>query len=104
MRLLDDTGLALDCLEALMEPGTGESIRLKASTEVLDRAGIRGGFEIDLGVGTTANPMEMLTERLTQLRERGQKAQEAETGDQNVVMGELVAAEDTVQQETLFDA
>jgi hypothetical protein len=41
---------AVDVLEDLMETATSEPVRLKASTEILDRAGVRGGTEFDVGV------------------------------------------------------
>ena len=38
---------AVDMLEDLMQHATSEPVKLKASTEILDRAGIRGGMEVD---------------------------------------------------------
>lgn len=102
MRLIDDTDMAVDTLEALMEPGTAEGIRLKASTEVLDRAGIRGGFEVDVAVETSENPAQTLSERLLLLRERGQRALEATLASQNVMDAEIVADDADDAQMTLF--
>jgi hypothetical protein len=39
---------AVDMLEDLMLNAASEPVKLKASTEILDRAGIRGGQEFDL--------------------------------------------------------
>lgn len=41
---------AVDMLEDLMQNATSEPVKLKASTEILDRAGIRGGMEVDATV------------------------------------------------------
>ena len=43
-------GYAVDTLEELMADAVSEPVRLKAATEILDRAGVRGGVEIDVGV------------------------------------------------------
>ena len=43
-------GYAVDTLEELMSDAISEPVRLKAATEILDRAGVRGGVEIDVGV------------------------------------------------------
>jgi hypothetical protein len=105
MRLIDDSDLAIETLEALMEPGTAEGIRLKAATEVLDRAGIRGGFEVDVAVKVDENPMGTLNERLALLRERALASQEADLAAQQVIDAEIVADDDSppqIAQETLF--
>lgn len=98
MRIVNDTDMAIDQLEYLMENATGEQIRLKAATEILDRAGVRGGFEIDVEVQHTEDPAEILAKRLATLRERGMAAIEAQRGD--VVDAEVV--DETPQEETLF--
>lgn len=41
---------AVDMLEDLMQNAVSEPVKLKASTEILDRAGIRGGVEFDATV------------------------------------------------------
>ena len=38
---------AVDVLEDLMQNAISEPVKLKASTEILDRAGVRGGIEVD---------------------------------------------------------
>lgn len=45
MRLIGNTDAAVDTLEELMS-GSTDTVRLKSATEILDRAGVRGGFEI----------------------------------------------------------
>lgn len=94
MRILDDTDLAVDTLENLMQPGTAEGIRLKAATEILDRAGIRGGFEIDVEVERKENPAELVSARLLKLKEAGRMALDAakspESPEDEVIDAEIV--------------
>lgn len=86
---------AVDTLEELMDSATSEAIRLKASTEILDRAGVRGGVEIDQNVNVTVRPAaEIMRERLMKLRNI--KIAEITTGAEETsetVQGEIV--EDT---------
>ena len=61
---------AIQLLEHLMESAESEPIKLKAATEILDRAGVRGGIEIDARVDITVLPAaQILEERLAKLRE-----------------------------------
>ena len=59
---------ALEILEQLMESAESEPVKLKAATEILDRAGVRGGIEIDAKVDINERPSEdILRERLLRL-------------------------------------
>lgn len=59
---------AVDVLEDLMESAISEPVKLKAATEILDRAGVRGGIEVGIDVrGNERSPAEILTERLARL-------------------------------------
>ena len=58
---------AADVLEALLDPGTSEGVRLKAATEVLDRAGIRAGFELDVGGEIQVNHADAVRKKLVKL-------------------------------------
>lgn len=88
LRLIDSADDAIDVLYDLWQNGTGDAIRLKAATEVLDRAGIRGGFEVDVDVVVHESPVEEIKKRLTELR----KGAEAVTRitDDNIVEGEII--------------
>jgi hypothetical protein len=44
---------AVDMLEDLMQNAVSEPVKLKASTEILDRAGVRGGVEVDSNISVT---------------------------------------------------
>jgi hypothetical protein len=60
---------AVDVLEELMETATSEPVRLKASTEILDRAGVRGGIEFDARLEVTdgRSAADIVNERLERL-------------------------------------
>jgi hypothetical protein len=60
---------AVDVLEDLMQNAISEPVKLKASTEILDRAGVRGGIEFDANVNVTdgRSPADIITERLNRL-------------------------------------
>jgi len=73
---------AVDMLEDLMQHATSEPVKLKASTEILDRAGIRGGMEVDATVKAvdTRPAAVIILERLNRL-----------ASSATVVAGELAA-------------
>jgi hypothetical protein len=60
---------AVDTLEELMQSAASEPVRLKASTEILDRAGIRGGVELDANVEVTdrRSAADLVADRLARL-------------------------------------
>lgn len=60
---------AVDVLEDLMTSASSEPVRLKASTEILDRAGVRGGIEFDarIEVSDVKAPAQVIAERLNRL-------------------------------------
>lgn len=59
---------AVDMLEDLMENAESEPVKLKAATEILDRAGVRGGIEIDSTVNVDLRPAaSIISERLNRL-------------------------------------
>lgn len=106
LRLVDNTDMAVDVLEQLMQPGSSEGIRLKASTEVLDRAGIRGGFEVNVEADIVSNPADLLADRLAKLAKGAAAVQQMRNAtaptneDADIVDAEVI--EDDPGQETLF--
>lgn len=68
--LVDD---AIDGLEELMAPGTGEAVRLKAIENVLDRTGLSKGQDINLQVEQQNRGAEIVAEKLLSIRERKEK-------------------------------
>ena len=68
MRLVSSADDAIDTLEDLLKPGTAEAVRLKAATEVLDRVGIKGGFDLNVEVTNHGpDPAAQVRERLARL-------------------------------------
>jgi hypothetical protein len=55
-------------LEDMMINAESEPVKLKAATEILDRAGIRGGVELDTNVNIDVRPAaSIIAERLNRL-------------------------------------
>lgn len=55
---------ATSVLEQLMQPGVAEGIRLKAATEILDRAGLKAGVEVAVTVEHTGSPLDDILNQL----------------------------------------
>jgi hypothetical protein len=68
-KLSQSAPYAVDILEDLMQNAASEPVRLKASTEILDRAGVRGGVEFDARLEVTdgRQPAQVVAERLQRL-------------------------------------
>lgn len=74
-RIQQAAPMAVDVLEEMMY-ATSEPVRLKAATEMLDRAGVRGGVEIDMNATVEARPAsDILMERLKNLKKGEEKKQ-----------------------------
>jgi hypothetical protein len=59
---------AVDVLEDMMSNAESEPVKLKAATEILDRAGVRGGVELDANVNLDVRPAaSIIAERLNRL-------------------------------------
>jgi hypothetical protein len=81
---------AVDVLEDLMENATSEPARLKAATEILDRAGVRGGVELDVAIDTSKrSPADIVAERLQRLATAAQSTA-AELPDVQVVDADVI--------------
>jgi hypothetical protein len=62
-----------------MESAESEPVKLKAATEILDRAGIRGGVEIDAKVDLNVQPAaEIILQRLNRLKPQAKEILEIE--------------------------
>lgn len=67
-KMISGAVAAVTRLEHLMDTATSEQVQLKASTEILDRVGIRAGFEVDQKVEIEIQPARnMIEERLRKL-------------------------------------
>lgn len=71
MRLIQSAPAALEGLINLADdPTTGGALRLKAYTEILDRAGIKGGFEVNVEVTSNVSAADEISKKLALMHER----------------------------------
>lgn len=103
-KLVQAAPYAVDKLEELMESAINEQVALKASTEILDRAGVRGGTELDIGVDVTdSRPAHVIvSERLARLAE-GAAALQNRLGMSEIQAGEPDPGADTEDAEVIDD-
>lgn len=96
---------AVDVLEELMETATSEPVRLKASSEILDRAGVRGGMDIGLDIEVTdaRSPAQIVMERLARLSEGAQRVNEL-LADTDITDAEVVEDEEISKSKEELEA
>lgn len=104
LRLLDMADQAIDVIEDLSLNATAEQVRLKASTEILDRSGIRGGTEVLVAVEDnrtetaaerTMRHLEETSKRLEDFKKAAEeKAAKSAADGSDVIDAELVEDED----------
>ena len=84
---------AVDVLEDLMQNAISEPVKLKASTEILDRAGVRGGIEFDANVNVTdgRSPADIITERLNRLANKAIQVA-VENNDSDITDADVVVS------------
>ena len=93
-RLTQATPAAVDILENLMDGAESEQVKLKAATEILDRAGVRGGVEINTEVTLDVRPAaSIIAERLQRLSQTA--LQIATEEESNTVDAEVVEVDKT---------
>jgi len=86
VRIAQAAGPAVDVIEDLMNNAISEPVRLKAAETLLDRAGVRGGIEIDQTVTIDVRPAAaILQERLARLALGAARPEEPEIVDAEVV-------------------
>jgi hypothetical protein len=96
IKLAQGAPAAVDVLEQLMESAESEPVRLKAASEILDRAGVKGGYEFDVNVEITdARPAaQVIAERLSRLADGAAAMQELlQKQEEEIVDGEVVEDE-----------
>lgn len=75
-RLTQAAPAAVDILEELLESAESEPVKLKAATEILDRAGVRAGFDLNTEVTVDVRPAaSIIAERLQRLSQNALDAQ-----------------------------
>ena len=104
-KLTQAAPFAVDMLEQMMETAESEPVKLKAATEILDRAGIRGGVELDTNVNIDVRPAaSVIAERLNRLAINATEAA-AKLAEAGVIVPTDVDVEDAViveeEQETV---
>lgn len=102
-RLTQAAPAAVDVLEYLIENGESEPVKLKAATEILDRSGVRAGFDINTDVTVDVRPAaSIIAERLARLSD-GAKAivqlNAAINPEQDIIDVEVVEEQHTESQE-----
>jgi hypothetical protein len=84
-----------------MESAESEPVKLKAATEILDRAGIRAGIDINTDVTLDVRPAaSIIAERLSRLANNAIEAQRRFEESQEP---ETVIVEETVDAEVVED-
>jgi hypothetical protein len=101
---------AVDMLEDLMLNAASEPVKLKASTEILDRAGIRGGQEFDVTAKVIDGrpAAQIIAERLARLAPQavlnaGELVDQGVTIDGEVVVSDAEIVEDNEEKATETD-
>lgn len=91
LKLAQGAPAAVDILEDLMENAQSEPVKLKAATEILDRAGVKGGYEFDVNIEVTdARPASaVIAERLAKLAEGAAAVQEL-LNPVEIIEGEII--------------
>ena len=102
-RLTQAAPAAVDVLEFLIENGESEPVKLKAATEILDRAGVRAGFDISTDVTVDVRPAaSIIAERLARLSKGAENIiaiQAAASADQDIIEAEVVEQHTETQEE-----
>jgi hypothetical protein len=89
MRLVQSAPDALQGIIDLAEaPTTGAAIKLKAYTEILDRAGIKGGFDVNVEVTQNVSAADEISKKLALMHER-MNADTKQIEDDLTDMGEV---------------
>ena len=101
-RLTQATPSAVDVLEQLMDNAESEPVKLKAATEILDRAGIRAGIDINTDVTLDVRPAaSIIAERLARLAQGAIEAQRRFDASQEAET--VIVEEQTVDAEVVED-
>ena len=90
-KLMQAAPYAVDVLEDLMESAESEPVKLKAATEILDRAGVRGGIEVDTSVNIDVRPAaSIIAERLQRLTTTAMEASARLSPEPEIIEVEVV--------------
>lgn len=96
-RLTQAAPTAVDILEELMESAESEPVKLKAATEILDRAGVRAGIDINTDVVIDVRPAaSIISERLQQLANNAIQAEQKIRAEEEAKIIEAEIVTETV--------
>jgi hypothetical protein len=99
-RLTQAAPTAVDTLEHLMESAESEPVKLKAATEILDRAGVRAGFDIGGEVSIDVRPAaSIIAERLQRLAINALDAEQRFQATVEQTTGSIIDVEATEDEE-----
>jgi hypothetical protein len=104
-RLTQSAPAAVDTLEELMNSAESEPVKLKAATEILDRSGVRAGFDIGGEVSIDVRPAaSIIAERLQRLAINALDAEQrfqqtVEQTESSIIDVEATDASDTETEE-----
>jgi len=80
-----------NAVKSLVFGAESEPVKLKAATEILDRAGVRAGFDIDTNINIDVRPAaSIIAERLARLTEGAKAVEQILTPQEDVVDAEVV--------------
>lgn len=103
-KLTQAAPFAVDKLEELMEFAESEPVALKAATEILDRAGVRGGVELDTNVNVELRPAaEIIAERLDRIAAGALATAARLAAEEHKVIDAEVVVEDSGETVQTFD-
>lgn len=92
-RLTQAAPAAVDVLEQLLDSAESEPVKLKAATEILDRAGVRAGFDFSSEITIDVRPAAaIIAERLQRITQNAVDAKE------------LIEARNIEKEEKIIDA
>lgn len=93
-RLTQAAPTAVDTLEDLMLSAESEPVKLKAASEILDRAGVRGGVDINTEVTVDVRPAAaLIAERLSKLSASATAALVESSDPEEIQDAEIVESE-----------
>lgn len=85
MQLQGGTELAVDTLLDLAKNANSEAVKLGAANSILDRAGVKGGQDLNVTVTQGESPHDVLADRLSKLRDRVIDGETVDTVDSEPV-------------------
>ena len=101
-RLTQAAPAAVDVLEELLESAESEPVKLKAATEILDRAGVRAGFDVNTEVTVDVRPAaSIIAERLQRLSQNALDAQHLLNPQPTELVDDLQKKEEIIDAEVV---